>query len=82
MLFSTVAAPIYIPPTVLKGSLCSTFSPTFVIACVDNLLFLNINSAIQRNLKMGVMSYDIHGPWGLGTNLGRSFQNSTYDNEA
>ena len=33
ILFSTVAAPICIPPTVYKGSLFSTFSPTFVI-CV------------------------------------------------
>ena len=31
ILFSIVATPIYIPPTVLEGSLFSTSSPTFII---------------------------------------------------
>ena len=65
ILFSIVAAPRYIPPTVPEGSLFSTSSPTFVIFCLfDNSLLTGMGQYSLVFRKQTVLSltdiYDAH----------------------
>ena len=56
ILFSTVAAPIHIPPTVHKGSVFSTSSPTFVISCLFDDGYFNRCEVVSH------CGFDLHFP--------------------